>query len=76
MAGVSKHIFEHDIRDILCMLDTQLKCISKVLPKEYSHEDILNSLKLYYPHEWFSVEMKYLYYTQKDKYLKIWKSKI
>lgn len=70
MAGVTKHIFEHDIRDILCMLDTQLKCISKVLPKEYSHEDILDSLKLYYPHEWFSVEMKYLYYTQKDKCLK------
>lgn len=70
MAGVTKHIFEHDIRDIFCMLDTQLKCISKVLPKEYSHEDILEALKLYYPHEWFSVEMKYLYYTQKDKYLK------
>lgn len=70
MAGVTKHIFEHDIRDILCMLDTQLKCISKVLPKEYSHEDILEAIKLYYPHEWFSIEMKYLYYTKKDKYLK------
>lgn len=69
MAGVTKHIFEHDIRDILSMWDTQLKCIQKVLPKEYSHKDIVEALKLYYPHEWFSVEMKYLYYTKKDKYL-------
>lgn len=69
MAGVTKRIFEHDIRDILSMWDTQLKCIQKVLPKEYSHEDIVEALKLYYPHEWFSVEMQYLYYSKKDKYL-------
>ena len=69
MAGVTKHIFEHDIRDILSMWDTQLRCIRKVLPKEYSHEDIVEALKLYYPHEWSSVEMKYLYYKDKDKYL-------
>lgn len=69
MAGVTKHIYEHDIRDILSMWDIQLKCIHKVLPKEYSHEDVVSALKTYYPHEWFSVEMKYLYYSKKDKYL-------
>lgn len=69
MAGVTKHIFEHDVRDILSMWNTQLKCVQKVLPKEYSYEDIVKALKLYYPHEWFSVEMKYLYYSKKDKYL-------
>lgn len=51
------------------MWDTHLRCIRKVLPQTYSHEDIVDALKLYYPHEWFSVEMKYLYYTKKDKYL-------
>lgn len=69
MAGVTKHIYEHDIRDILSMWDIQLKCIHKVLPKEYSHEDVVSALKTYYPHEWFSVEMEYLYYSKKDKYL-------
>ena len=69
MAGVTKHIFDHEIRDILSMWDTHLRCIRKVLPQTYSHEDIVDALKLYYPHEWFSVEMKYLYYTKKDKYL-------
>ena len=69
MAGVTKHIFDHEIRDILSMWDTHLRCIRKVLSQTYSHKDIVDALKLYYPHEWFSVEMKYLYYTKKDKYL-------
>lgn len=69
MASVTKHIFEHDLRDILSVWETQLKRIHKVLPPKYLHEDIVDALKLYYPHEWFSVEIKYLYYTKKDKYL-------
>lgn len=70
MAGVTKHIFEHDIRDILEMWNSQLKCIQKVLPKDYTDIDIINSLKRFYPHEWTSVEMKYWYYQTKDKHIK------
>lgn len=70
MPGVTKHIFDHDIRDILSMWNKHLKCIQYVLPPNYSNQDIIDALKQYFPHEWYSVEMKYLYYTQKDKYLK------
>lgn len=70
MSGVTKHIYNAEICDILSMWNTQLKTISKTLPCEYTHADIVESLKHYYPHEWFSVEIKYQYYKQKDKYLK------
>lgn len=69
MSGVTKHIYNAEICDILSMWNTQLKTISKTLPCEYTHADIVESLKHYYPHEWFSVEIKYQYYKQKDKYL-------
>ena len=70
MSGVTKHIYNAEICDILNMWNTQLKTISKTLPREYTHADIVESLKHYYPHEWFSVEIKNQYYKQKDKYLK------
>lgn len=70
MSGVTKHIYDHDICDIISMWNEQLKCIQSVLPPNYSKQDIINSLKHYFPHEWYSVEMKYLYYLQKDKFLK------
>jgi len=70
MSGVTKHIFEHDINDIMSMWNTQLKKIENVLPQYYTEENIIDALKHYYPHEWESVEIKYSYYQQKDKYLK------
>ena len=70
MSGVTKHIYDRDIQDILAMWTKQLKCIKNVLPVNYSHSDIVDALKTYFPHDWNSVEMKYEYYTQKDKYLK------
>ena len=70
MPGVTKHIFEHDIRDIVLMWSEQLKTIQNVLPQYYADEDIISTLKRYYPHEWKSVEMKYWYYQRKDKDLK------
>lgn len=70
MSGVTKHIFEHDIRDIISMWSNQLKAVQHVLPQYYSKEDIINALKHFYPHEWKSVEMKYWYYQRKDKDLK------
>lgn len=70
MAGVTKHIFDHDIRDIVVMWDRQLKAIQKILPLYYTEEDISTLLKHFYPHEWHSVEIKYQYYVTKDKYLK------
>ena len=70
MPGVTAHIFMADIRDILEMWNTQLISIACVLPQKYSEKDVIEALKTYYPHEWYSVEMKYLYYTQKDKCLK------
>ena len=70
MPGVTKHIFEHDIRDIILMWNEQLKTIQNVLPQYYADGDIVSILKRFYPHEWKSVEMKYWYYQQKDKDLK------
>lgn len=67
MPGVTKHIFEHDIRDILEMWSGQLRSIQKILPMYYKDKDIISLLKHFYPHEWSSVEIKYWYYQRKDK---------
>ncbi len=70
MPGVTKKIYDHDIRDIVSMWNKQLQLIQVVLSPNYSKQDIIKALKQYFPHEWYSVEMKYLYYVHKDKYLK------
>lgn len=70
MPGVTKHIYEHEISDIISMWNTQLKSIQGLLPKDYIDKDVVAMLKRFYPHEWYSVEMKYWYYRKKDKYLK------
>ncbi|MBO4395099.1 MAG: toll/interleukin-1 receptor domain-containing protein [Eubacterium sp.] len=70
MSGVTLHIYEHEKRDIISMWNTQLKSIQRVLPRDYTENDIIAMLKLFYPHEWHSVEIKYRYYKIKDKYIK------
>lgn len=70
MSGVTKHIFNHEIRDIILMWNCQIKSIQPVLPSQYSSKDIIDLLKRFYPHEWRSVELKYEYYKTKDDYLK------
>ena len=73
--GVTKHIYDHEIRDIQDEWSKQLSSISKVLPKEYDKEDVVKLLKKYYPHEWHSVEFKKNYYDIKDKHIKKHKGK-
>ena len=75
MSGVTKHIYAHEIYDILGMWDKQLEHISRVLREDYEDRDIVSALKLYYPYEWESVEVKYDYYTIKDKHIKKKKGK-
>ena len=70
MSGVTKHIYEHEIRDIISMWNIQLKSIQGLLPKDYTDNDVVDMLKYFYPHEWYSVEIKYWYYNKKDRYLK------
>lgn len=70
MPGVTKHIFNHEICDILSMWNQELKTIEPLLPKEYSIDDIMGLLKEFYPHEWRSVEIKHIYYQTKDRYIK------
>lgn len=70
MSGVTKHIFDHEIRDIVTMWNNQIKFIQSVLPQYYTDDDIVSAMRHYYPHEWNSVEFKYSYYLAKDKYLK------
>ena len=70
MSWVTKHIYEHEIRDIISMWNTQLKSIQDILPQNYDESDVINLLKYYYPHEWNSVEVKYWYYHKKDRNLK------
>lgn len=70
MSGVTKHIYNHDIRDIISMWENEIKSIMNILPKNYSEEDIIKTLKYYYPHEWESVNIKYRYYQKKDRSIK------
>lgn len=70
LPGVTKHIYDHEIRDILEMWNKQLKEISMILPQEYTEKDIISLMRKYYPHEWMSVIYKYNYYEIKDRYLK------
>lgn len=76
MSGVTKHIYEREIRDIKSMWTIQIKKIIHLLPKNYFKEDIISLLKKFYPHEWKSVEFKYNYYEIKDKHLLNRKKKI
>ncbi len=75
MPGVTKHIYDHEIRDIQSEWNMQIKAISKVLPRNYGKEDIIAQIKKYYPHEWKSVEYKKQYYDIKDKHIKKHKGK-
>lgn len=58
LPGVTKHIYDHEIRDILEMWNKQLKEISMILPQEYTEKDIISLMRKYYPHEWMSVIYK------------------
>lgn len=69
MAGVTKNIFDHAIMDIISMWNRELQTIKPLLPQVYTETDIINLLRQYYPHEWASVESKYIYYSKKDKFL-------
>jgi hypothetical protein len=70
MSGVTKHIFNHEIYAILSMFNCEIKTVEPLLPKEYSSSDIIALLREFYPHEWHSVEIKYVYYQTKDCYIK------
>ena len=70
MPGVTKHIFEHEIKDIISMWNSQIKAIQYTLPPNYTSEDILGTIQKFYPHEWNSVQFKYDYYLAKDRHLK------
>ena len=70
MPGVTKHIYDRDIYEIILMWNKQLKNIGNILPAEYTENDIVGLLKHFYPHEWESVKIKYWYYNEKDDYLK------
>lgn len=52
MSGVTKHIFEHELDDILSMWNTEIKSVTPLLPRKYTKADIIALLKYYYPHEW------------------------
>ena len=75
MSGVTKKIYERNVIDIFKMWNEQLKSIERILPQYYSKEDIIALLKNFYPHEWYSVQVKYDYYKIKDKHLKRRKGK-
>jgi len=70
MSGVTKHIYNRDICNIISMWNEELKSIENLLPVGYSEDDILATIKMFYPHEWKSTEVKYIYYKKKDKSLR------
>lgn len=47
MSGVTKHIYDHEIRDIISMWNMQLKSIQELLPKGYKNEDIVEILNIF-----------------------------
>lgn len=47
MSGVTKHIFEHEIMDIISMWNMQLKSIQELLPKDYADKDVIDMLKFF-----------------------------
>lgn len=63
--GVTKRIYEHEIRDIKSMWISELKKVQEILPKVYNENDIIKLLKEFYPYEWKSVDFKYNYYKLK-----------
>lgn len=73
--GVTKHIYEADIREIQTQWCQQIVSLKALLPKDYNEETIVELLKRYYPHEWKSVEYKFSYYSKKDKAIIKWKGK-
>lgn len=47
MSGVTKHIYDHEIRDIISMWNMQLKSIQELLSKGYKNEDIVEILNIF-----------------------------
>ena len=70
MPGVTKHIYEHDINDIISMWNKEVSTIRCILPIHYGMNNIIDNLKEFYPYEWQGVEHKYRYYNKKDEFLK------
>lgn len=70
MSGVTKHIYDKEIRDIIVSWDKQMETIMNLLPQIYTKSDVINALKQYYPHEWKYVQDLYDYYQKKDKHIK------
>lgn len=70
MAGVTKHIYEREIIDIIIRWNKEIKSIIPLLPECYTEVTILSSLKRFYPYEWKHAEDLYQYYVTKDRYLK------
>lgn len=66
MSGVTKHIFEHELDDILSMWNTEIKSVTPLLPRKYTKADIIALLKYYYPHEWQSVESAVVFRISKQ----------
>jgi len=69
MSGVTKHIYEREISDILKMWNNEIKAIEGILQAEYNKDDLILLLKKYYPHEWKSVDYKYEYYETKERFI-------
>lgn len=68
--GVTKRIYDADIRDIQSMWTKELKSIKDLLPQRYTDNDIVGILKEFYPHEWKAVTYKKQYYDIKDRELR------
>ena len=44
MSGVTKHIYEHELRNIVSMWSGELKSVRDILPQYYIDKDIINAL--------------------------------
>ena len=45
MSGVTKRIYDHEIRDIISMWNRQIEVIKPLLPRDFTKDDIISILR-------------------------------
>lgn len=71
LPGIVKRKYNHQtILFIKQNFTGPLRAVAKILPLHYDGDDILTSFKCFYPRQWRLLESRYIYYQEKDRFLK------
>jgi len=69
MPGIVKRKYVGELMRFNKSLKIPLNLIQKILPIDYTKEDILKLFKELYPFEWETINQRYKNYQAKDKHL-------